>query len=105
MNKRLRSTAPKPFLSISAEIQLQNLLFRLNVLHGQVYTALVVDLHDLNPNHVAFLDSVLNLLDAVVSHLGDVNHAVLARQQVYECAEVHQADNLAVVDFARLRAP
>ena len=48
----------RSFFSISAEIQLQNLLFRLNVLHGQVYTALVVDLHDLNPNHVAFLDSV-----------------------------------------------
>lgn len=105
MNKKASEHCSEAFFSISAEIQLQNLLFRLNVLHGQVYTALVVDLHDLNPNHVAFLDSVLNLLDAVVSHLGDVNHTVLARQQVYECAEVHQADNLAVVDFARLRAP
>ena len=39
----------------------------------------------------------------MVGHLGDVNHTILVVGQVDECAEVHQADNLAIVDFADFR--
>ena len=51
MNKKASEHRSEAFFSISAEIQLQNLLFRLNILHRQVYTALVVDLHEIQISH------------------------------------------------------
>ena len=57
-------------------------------------------IHDLDPNHVSYVHRVLNLLNSAVRHLGNVHHAVLGGGQVDKRAEVHQADNLAVVNFA-----
>ena len=45
---------------------------------------------------------VLDLLHAVVGHLGDVQHAVLAGGQLDEGPEVHDAHNLAQIYVADL---
>ena len=46
-----------------------------DLLHGvlvaQVHAALLVDLGDLDPHHVAHLAGILHLLDALVGQLGD----------------------------------
>ena len=72
------------------------------VLAGEVDAALLVDLGDLDPHHVADLAGVLHLLDALVGQLGDVNQAVLAGSQLHEGAEGHQAHHAAVVQLADL---
>ena len=59
-----------------------------DLLHGvlvaQVHPALLVDLGDLDPHHVAHLAGVLHLLDALVGQLGDMHQAVLAGCQLHE---------------------
>ena len=56
-------------------------LLGLDFLHGvlvrEVPAALLVDLHKLDPHHVAHLAGVLHLFNAVVCQLGDVAQACL----------------------------
>ena len=47
------------------------------VLAGEVPAALLVDLHELDPHHVAHLAGVLHLLDALVGQLGDMHQTIL----------------------------
>ena len=72
------------------------------VLVGEVDAALLVDIGDLDPDHVADVDHVLHLLHPAVGQLGDVDHAVLAGGQLDEGAELEDADHLAVVELAHL---
>ena len=49
------------------------------VLAGKVDAALLVDLGDLDPGHIADVENVLDLLGALELEVLDVAHAVLAR--------------------------
>ena len=49
---------------------------------------------------MAFADNVSDLLDALILHFRDVDETVLAAHEVYECAEIDDVDDLAIVDFA-----
>ena len=44
-----------------------------SVLAGEVPAALLVDLHELDPDHIADGDDILDLLDALAVELGDVD--------------------------------
>ena len=72
------------------------------VLIGQIHAALLVDLNDLDPDHVADVDHILALLHTAVGELGDVDHAVLAGGELHESAKGQDADHLAVVELAHL---
>ena len=73
-----------------------------SVLAGEVPAALLVDLHELDPDHIADGNDILDLLDALAVELGDVDEAVLARGDLDERAELHQAHNAAIVELADL---
>ncbi|CAN4071823.1 Crp/Fnr family transcriptional regulator, partial [Dysosmobacter welbionis] len=74
-----------------------------SILVREVDTALLVNVGDLHPHHVAHLAGVLHLLDPVVRQLGDVDQSVLAGGQLHEGAEGHQPHHAAVVQRAHLR--
>src|SRR4029450_1857895 len=69
-----------------------------DVPHAEPHAALAVDFEDLHADHVAFAQLVADTLDALVGDLRDVHEAVLAGQDLDECAEVHQPHDLALVD-------
>ena len=75
-------------------------------LHGglaaEVDATLAVDLDDHDHDLVADLDHVLDGRDMVVSQLADANEAFLARQDLDEGAEAHDAGDLAQVEPADL---
>src|SRR6202000_86928 len=67
-------------------------------LHAEADTPLLVDLQHLDLDHIAFLELVADALDTLFGDLRDVHQAVAARQDGHEGAEVHQFDDLALVD-------
>src|SRR5690606_12829299 len=69
-------------------------------LHAEADAALLVDLEHLHLDHIAFLELVADLLDALVGDLRDVHQAIATRQDGDERAEVHQLRHLALVDAA-----
>lgn len=73
-----------------------------SVLAGEVDSALLVDLGDLDDHLVADRDHVLDLLDPSHIQLGDVDKSFFARCKLDECAEVHQTGDLAFIDRADL---
>lgn len=48
--------------------------------------ALLADLDDLDFDDIADGEDILDLLDAMICHLGDVDHAVLTGSELDECA-------------------
>ena len=48
--------------------------------------ALLADLDDLDFDDIADGEYILDLLDAMICHLGDVDHAVLTGSELDECA-------------------
>ena len=56
-----------------------------------------IEAHELDPRHVADVQNVLDLFDAAVFELGDVDHAVVARGNLNERADRQDADNLAII--------
>src|SRR5450755_4703039 len=69
-------------------------------LHRQAQPALVVRLEDLDLHHLAFLDVVGDLVDALLGDLRNVQQPVLAREHLHDGAEVEQAQHRAFVDAA-----
>src|SRR5688572_8969577 len=86
---------------VAAQRGLHGLAF-LDGLHRQADAALLVDFQHLDLDHVAFLELVRDLLDALVGDLRDVHQAVLARQDGDERTEVHDLGDLAFVDATGL---
>ena len=72
------------------------------ILAAEVRAALLIEAHELDPRHVADVQNVLDLFDAAVFELGDVDHAVVARSDLDERADRQDADDLAVVQGADL---
>src|SRR5699024_5292671 len=70
----------------------------------QVDAALRIDAGDAHLDLVADVEHVLDLLHALVGELGDVEHAVLAGQQLDEGADGDDAHHLAGVLLADLHA-
>ncbi len=64
--------------------------------------ALLVDLDDLDLDLVAHVEDVLDPLHAALGHAGDVEQAVLARQELHEGAEGLDAHHAAHVLLAQL---
>ena len=84
--------------------KLHQALFTHRVLAGQVDAAAIVDIHDLDPGHVADLEHILNLFGALELEILDLDEAVLARSQLDPCAEVAaDVGDLAVVQLADFR--
>src|SRR5438309_1847218 len=71
-------------------------------LAAQIEPALAVDLDRLDHYLVADVADLFHPLDAVVGELGDVDQAILSRQDLDEGAERHDAHDLALVDLADL---
>jgi hypothetical protein len=74
--------------------------FLINDAHRQANLAAWVDFKNLDLNVHAFADDVRNLLNALIAHFADVDETVLATHEVYECAEINQIDDLAVINLA-----
>ncbi len=74
--------------------------FLIDDAHGQANLAARIDFENLDVDFLAFGHDVGRLLDTLVLHFGDVDEAVLATHEVHEGAEVHDVDDLALVDLA-----
>ena len=84
-------------------LRLHQALFTHRVLAGQVDAAAIVDIHDLDPGHVADLEHILDLFGALELEVLDLDEAVLARSQLDPGAEVAaDVGDLAVVQLADL---
>ena len=70
--------------------------------HAQVDTAHLIDLDYLYSNFIADVDNILYLRYALVRKLGNMNHTILVRSQLYECTEIHDADNGTCQNLTRL---
>ena len=73
-----------------------------NVLHGEAHSAHLVLAEADNGNLVAQSQDIFHAVDALFCDLGDVNHAFLAGCELNECAELLDADNLALEDLSSL---
>src|SRR5262249_31669481 len=71
-------------------------------LHGEPHLAAVVEAPKLGGNFLAFVDHFANRLRTALRQLRDVNQAVLGTEEVHERAELHDLDDLALVDRADL---
>ena len=61
--------------------------------HAQVDTPHLIDLDYLYSNFIADVDNILYLRYALVRKLGNMNHTILVRSQLYECTKIHDTDN------------
>ena len=68
--------------------------------HGQFDTALLISLHDLDLNDLAFGQVVRDFFNTLMGNLADVQQAVFTRQQIHQRAEIQQLGDWAFVDFA-----
>src|SRR5262245_58935600 len=71
-------------------------------LHGEAHLATVVEAQQLDPHLLALLDDHLHGLGPTLGQLRDVHQAVLGAEEVHESAELHDLDDLALVDLADL---
>src|SRR5690606_25030789 len=69
-------------------------------LDRQAQTALVVCLDDLDSHLLANLQHIIDVRNAIVCDLGDVQQAIAARQDLNDGAEVQQTQHAAFVDLA-----
>ena len=69
---------------------------------GDIDTTLTVNLNDLDINLIADLNNILYASDALLGQLGDVAETFLARENLNECAEVHDAGYATLVNNAHL---
>ena len=77
--------------------------FLIDAAHRQADLAAFVHAEALHPNLVAFIGNVGDLRGAADLKFGDVHQTVAARHEIHEGAEIHDLDDLAAVDLARLR--
>src|SRR6056297_335001 len=80
--------------------EISRLVAFLDFLHGQLHATTVVDIQHLHQNFLTFAQLVSHVLDAAIRDLGNVHQTILARQDVNEGTEVHNALNAALVDSA-----
>src|SRR5262245_8154280 len=73
-----------------------------NDLHRQPDLAAVVAAEQLHPDLVAFLDHLVDGLGPAFGKLRDVHQAVAGAEEIHEGAELHDLDDLALVDLADL---
>lgn len=73
-----------------------------HVLHGKVDAAHLVDFQDLDDDLVADLQNVLDLVDALLRDLRDVDAALLAGDQLDKAAARDDGDDPALEDLAGL---
>ena len=64
---------------------------------AEIDAAFLVDLGDLYPNHITDINHILNLFNAALCKLRDMNQAFLAGSQFYKSSELKNASNLAVI--------
>ncbi len=64
--------------------------------------AIAFDCENPDENLIAFAELVLDLFDAVLCDLGDMEEAIGSGEDLDECAELGQADDLAEVRFPNL---
>src|ERR1019366_2581394 len=69
---------------------------------GEPHATLFVHTEALDPDLIAHFDDVLDHLDAEVGQLTDVDQAVLAGQELDECAELFDGDHSAAIDLVDL---
>src|SRR6195952_4532844 len=74
-----------------------------DLLHRQAGLAAIVEAEQLDLHLLAFLDHVGRLVDARAGQFGNMDEAVLGSEEVHESAEVHDLDDLAVIDLADFR--
>jgi hypothetical protein len=82
--------------------RLGSTLFGSGSLHRQLDAAAVVGFENLDANDLAFLDVVFDLVDALLGDLGDVQQAILARQNGNDRAEIEDLEHGTFVDLADL---
>lgn len=70
--------------------------------HAQVDTPHLIDLDYLYSNFIADVDNILYLRYALVRKLGNMNHTILVRSQLYECTKIHDTDNGTCQNLTRL---
>ena len=63
---------------------------------------LLIDVDDLRVDFLTLGQNVLRLADAAIRDLGNVDEAVNARNDLSECAEGHELDDLDLDDVADL---
>src|SRR6185295_7903937 len=99
-------TTRTPFGSRVARIELRVdfllIAFLEAVLARQADLTRLVDLEDLDRDHVALLEDVGDLAHALVGELRDVHQAVGAREDLHEGAEVDDLPDRAAVDLPDL---
>lgn len=70
--------------------------------HAQVDTTHLIDLDYLYSNFIADVDNILYLRYALVRKLGNMNHTIFVRSQLYECTKIHDTDNGTCQNLTRL---
>ena len=75
-------------------------LFGCSGFHGELDATAIIGLENLDANDLAFFDVVLDLIDAFLSDLGDMQQTVLARKYGNDCAEIKNFQYGAFVDLA-----
>ena len=71
-------------------------------LHGEPHLAAVVEAEQLDEHFLALLDDIIYAFGPARCQLGDVHESVLGTEEVHEGAELHDLDDLALVDLADL---
>ena len=74
--------------ALTVVLRLHQALFTHRILAGQIDAAAIVDIHDLDPGHVADLEHILDLFGALELEVLDLDEAILARSQLDPGAEV-----------------
>ena len=97
----------KPVLLLEATLLVFHLMLSavlflfLCLLHGKTdAVALFIDAQYDNLYYIADFYRFTGMTESAVGYLRNVDQAVLARSDFDECAELHQADNAAVVQLA-----
>ena len=71
-------------------------------LHRKLDAAAVIGLENLDADNLAFLDVVLDLVDALLGDLRDMQQTILARQNLNNGTEIKNLENGTFVDLADL---
>ena len=76
--------------------------FTHGILTTEANTAFFINISNLNPNHIADIDYVLDLINAMVGQLGNKNQAFFAGSQFYKSANREYTSNLAIIQSTYL---
>src|SRR5262249_21989443 len=72
-------------------------------LHAELDLAAIIHADALHLDHIADLDHIGDLLDAVRRQLADMDQPVAGAEEIHEGTELHDLDDLAGIDDADLR--